>query len=386
MAERRKNRKRKDDAPNAGDGAGTVADKPTKEEYAVAKWIRDNVPSKKTKFLSHNVEYFTGSRAVGALLENSPWNKSLFETREQVTDFLDAMLRHKFFHRAKKIVVSEEELNKIRNAKKKGNKEIKDEKKSQDKEKEESKEVPKDSATDGKEGGKDKKDEEERKEPKKKPKVRLEMHIDQYFADCNDAYVWIYEPIPIYYWFFGTLVVLGAIGVCLFPLWPSTIRHGVYYLSVAGAGFFVFILTLAVIRVIVFCLLWVLTLGRHHLWLLPNLAEDVGFFGSFWPLYQYEYCGPCSNGDKKSNKKKRHKKDKDSDCEDNSTPQSGREEERSEREETTTSEETAIKSEERRTDATESNGEEGSEEGSESEKSNTGRDFEMVQHNEVDYK
>lgn len=110
--------------------------------------------------------------------------------------------------------------------------------------------------------------------------------MEQYFVDCNDAYVWIYEPIPVYYWFFGTLVVLGAIAVCLFPLWPLTIRHGVYYLSVAAAGFLVFILALAIIRMIVFCLLWVPTLGRCHLWLLPNLTADVGFFASFWPLYQ----------------------------------------------------------------------------------------------------
>lgn len=110
--------------------------------------------------------------------------------------------------------------------------------------------------------------------------------MEQYFVDCNDAYVWIYEPIPVYYWFFGTLVVLGAIAVCLFPLWPLTIRHGVYYLSVAAAGFLVFILALAIIRMIVFCLLWIPTLGRCHLWLLPNLTANVGFFASFWPLYQ----------------------------------------------------------------------------------------------------
>lgn len=163
------------DGPSSGDAA--TADKPAKDEYAVAKWIRDNVPSKKTKFLSHNVEYFTGSRAVGALLESSPWNKTLFETREQATDFLDVMLRHKFFHRAKKIVVSEEELNKIRNAKKKGNKDAtKEEKKSVDKEKDEAKESEKNNGSEGKDG-KDKKDgdekQEERKETKKKPKVIL---------------------------------------------------------------------------------------------------------------------------------------------------------------------------------------------------------------------
>lgn len=169
------------------------------------------------------------------------------------------------------------------------------------------------------------------------------MHMDQYFVDCNDAYVWIYEPVPVYYWFFGTLVVLAAIVVCLFPLWPLTIRHGVYYLSIAAAGFLIFILALAIFRMIVFCLLWIPTLGRCHLWLLPNLTADVGFFASFWPLYQvyyyiaflltyqedkqvfitwdtyvclqYEYYGSTSDNDKKVSKKKR-KKEKDSDSED----------------------------------------------------------------------
>lgn len=282
-------------------------DKPSKEEYAVAKWIRSNVPSKKTKFdRTHNVEYFTGSRAVDALLENSPWS-TVFENREQASQFLDLMLRHKFFHRAKKVVISEEELNKMRGIKKKP-KDAKEDRKPG--EKEELKES-KDAAV-VKESEKSEEKADERKEHKKKPKVsvkihlsqsyfssssflqrknvrlqvRLEMHMEQYFVDGNDAYVWIYEPIPVYYWFFGTLVVLGAIGVCLFPLWPLTIRHGVYYLSVAAAGFLVFILALAIIRMIVFCLLWVPTLGRCHLWLLPNLTADVGFFASFWPLYQ----------------------------------------------------------------------------------------------------
>lgn len=63
-------------------------------------------------------------------------------------------------------------------------------------------------------------------------------------------------------------------------------RQGVYYLSLAAAGLLVFILALAVIRLIAFCIVWGLTFGRHHLWLLPNLTEDVGFFASFWPLYK----------------------------------------------------------------------------------------------------
>ncbi|XP_066593902.1 translocation protein SEC62 [Prorops nasuta] len=354
MAERKKNRKRKDDLTSLENE--TKQDKPSKEEYEVAKWIRNNVPSKKTKFdRHHNVEYFTGTRAVDALLENSPWRETKFISREQVTEFLDVMLRHKFFHRAKKVVISEEELCKMRGIKKKI-KEPKEEKKSNDKE--ESKD------------GKDKS--EEKKEQKKKPKVRLEMHMEQYFVDCNDAYVWIYEQVPIYYWCIGALVVLGAICVCLFPLWPLTIRHGVYYLSVAAAGLLIFILALVIIRMIVFCLLWIPTLGRCHFWLLPNLTADVGFFASFWPLYQYDYFGSSTENDKKSKKKK--KKDKDSDNED--TPLLKTEEKQNE----TSEPEEALGENVDKIKASSSETyevEEGSE-GSESDKSNTGKDFVML--------
>ena len=71
------------------------ANKPTSEEIAVAKWIKSNVFCKKTKFLSHTVEYFTASKAVDKLL-SSPWSiqgkngeRPLFETRESVVAYLD---------------------------------------------------------------------------------------------------------------------------------------------------------------------------------------------------------------------------------------------------------------------------------------------------------
>ena len=42
-------------------GEPPVPEKPTSEEYSVAKWLKANVPTKKTKFLNHHVEYFTGT-------------------------------------------------------------------------------------------------------------------------------------------------------------------------------------------------------------------------------------------------------------------------------------------------------------------------------------
>ncbi|XP_045029096.1 translocation protein SEC62-like [Daphnia magna] len=61
-------------------------------------------------------DYFTASKAVDKLL-TSPWSspgtnkeEPLFTTRESVVQYLDLLLRKKFFHRARKIPVSEQEL------------------------------------------------------------------------------------------------------------------------------------------------------------------------------------------------------------------------------------------------------------------------------------
>jgi translocation protein SEC62 len=147
------------------------------------------------------------------------------------------------------------------------------------------------------------------------------------------------------------LPVLGAIGVCLFPLWPPEVRLGVYYLSLAVAGLIGSLLILCVglyliggssisnmahvlyfltfhkyswcyytemfqycqlccqlctilllnisVRVILFGLIWLLTFGRHHFWFLPNLNEDVGFFDSFKPLYHHELMTSEKQSDSK---------------------------------------------------------------------------------------
>merc|ERR1712079_715205 len=116
--------------------------------------------------------------------------------------------------------------------------------------------------------------------------------------------VWIYDPTPWYYYIAGTAIVLGIIAVCLFPLWPMEARQGVYYLSVAAAGFLVFIIVLAIIKYILFLLCFIATMGKLKLWIFPNLTEDVGFFESFWPMYVYTYDRP--------------KKEKDSDDEESS--------------------------------------------------------------------
>lgn len=117
------------------------------------------------------------------------------------------------------------------------------------------------------------------------------MHLEQIFVDDLEPYVWLYDPIPLRTWMLGGLLVVAAIAVCMFPLWPRRMRDGVYYLSLAAAGFLGVILALAVIRRILFVIIFLASFGKHRLWILPNLTEDCGFFESFIPLYSYEYCG-----------------------------------------------------------------------------------------------
>ncbi|CAG9562094.1 unnamed protein product [Danaus chrysippus] len=351
-------------------GEPSESEKPTSEEYAVAKWLKANVPTKKTKFLNHHVEYFTGTRAVDALL-TSKWatgKNPIFTTRHDITDFLHLMLLHKLFHRAKKVPVTEQELKG-----KSRKKDVEKTSKSGDEQDEKNQ-----SACEGKETkDKDGKDNKE----KKKRKIRLEMHMEQVFLDTNDAYVWLYDPMPWYYWLCGALLLVGTVGVCMFPLWPATVRKGVYYLSIAAAGFLVLIIALAVLRVVVFCTVWVATLARHHLWLLPNLTEDVGFFASFWPLYKYEYRGPGSESDKSSKSKKKRKKEKHSDDEEEKTALMKETEVKDVKEKkvvTETTDTTDNKEEPPQPETSEQTDKLSESESENSQRSSTDRDFEMI--------
>ncbi|KAI1285315.1 Translocation protein SEC62 [Halotydeus destructor] len=281
-------------------------EKPSKLQYDVAKYLRRTLPEKKTTMLGHKVDYFIASKAIDALLESN-WAKAtgestIFPSRESVIDFMDDLLRHKLFHRARKIIVKPEDKKT-----KKTDQEV------EVSAAEEKKDKPKKEK--GKKTDSTEKESDEKVEKKKeKKKVKFDMHLTQIFVDGNEPYIWIYDPVPLKTWFIGMGLVIGAIAVCLFPLWPRIVRTWVYYLSIAAAGFLFFIIGLAVVRFIVFCLVWLTTFGKHHFWLLPNLTEDVGFFASFWPLYQYEYKGDENESDKQKKEKKKSKA-KDSDAE-----------------------------------------------------------------------
>merc|ERR1712168_122231 len=177
----------------------------------------------------------------------------------------------------------------------------------------------------------------EKEREKKKRKVRLEMHMDQVFLDSSDAYVWLYDPTPWYYYLAGGAIVLGIIAVCLFPLWPMEMRQGVYYLSVAAACFLVFIIALAIIKYIIFILLFIGSAGKLKFWIFPNLTEDVGFFESFMPVYTYTYEKPKKAKESDDEESSEEEEEENEDGEgaqdgDGEGSETGREEEKQEEE------------------------------------------------------
>uniref|UniRef100_A0A1A9VWH6 Translocation protein SEC62 n=1 Tax=Glossina austeni TaxID=7395 RepID=A0A1A9VWH6_GLOAU len=108
MSEKKKSRRRKDEYQAPGE----QIEKPTKEEIKVAKWMKKNVKTKKTKLMNHDVEYFTSNKAIDALLKSkfAEGYTPYFTAREDVVAFLDTMLIHKFFHRAQKVPINVDEI------------------------------------------------------------------------------------------------------------------------------------------------------------------------------------------------------------------------------------------------------------------------------------
>ncbi|XP_063772282.1 translocation protein SEC62 [Pseudophryne corroboree] len=308
---------------------------PTKDEKAIAKYLRFNCPSKSTNMMGHRVDYFIASKAVDCLLD-SKWAKAkkgeeaLFTNRESVVEFCNRLLKKQFFHRALKVMKMKPE--------KDPKKEKEKDKGKLDSGKEEKRESKKDSTKEEKvKKDKEKKKEAEKEETKKdetpgtpkkketKRKFKLEPHEDQLFLDGNEVYVWIYDPVHFKTFAMGLILVIAVIAATLFPLWPAEMRVGVYYLSVGAGCFVASILLLAVARCILFLIIWLLTGGRHHFWFLPNLTADVGFIDSFRPLYTHEYKGP--KDDQKKDEKTESKKPVKSDSEDKSDSEKKEEEE-----------------------------------------------------------
>ncbi|XP_077415225.1 translocation protein SEC62 [Vanacampus margaritifer] len=369
MAERRRHKKRIQEESE-----------PTKEERAVAKYMRFNCPNKSTNMMGQRVHYFTASKAVDCLLD-SKWAKAkkgeeaVFTTRDSVVDYCNRLLKKEFFSRALKVMKKKSEKDTKKDKKSKGDsgkEEDRKGKKDKDKKKE---------AADAGEAKKDKSDDSPKKKKEVKKKFKLELHEDEVFLDGNEVYVWIYDPVHFKTFAMGLIVVIAVIAATLFPLWPAEMRVGVYYLSVAAGCFVASILLLAVARCILFLLIWLVTGGRHHLWFLPNLTADVGFIDSFRPLYTHEYKGPRGGTSKKVKEDAGAGEARKSDSDDNKSDSEKKEDEEEEYEDDDKERKSGEDEEEEEERRSDTDSERKEDDGSQH---SNGNDFEMITREELD--
>ncbi|TXT08782.1 hypothetical protein VHUM_02910 [Vanrija humicola] len=81
-------------------------------------------------------------------------------------------------------------------------------------------------------------------------------------------------------------MVLVMLAGVMFPLWPTSLRVGVWYLSVGALGLIGAFIVLAIIRLIFWCITKIFM--SKAIWMFPNLFEDVGFVDSFIPLWAWD--------------------------------------------------------------------------------------------------
>jgi len=114
----------------------------------------------------------------------------------------------------------------------------------------------------------------------------LEISSQQYF-DTDGYYIWQWQS-PRQRWMSFLIsagLILGVLVLVMFPLWPDSMRTGVWYISMGGVGLVGVLFVLGIIRLVLFVISLILPWTRPGIWLFPNLFADVGVVDSFIPLW-----------------------------------------------------------------------------------------------------
>jgi len=91
----------------------------------------------------------------------------------------------------------------------------------------------------------------------------------------DEYYAWFYEGSQWTNYVGGVAMVAIILAGVMFPLWPPTLRLGVWYISLVFLGLIGLLLVIAVIRLI-FYIITVLV-ASPGIWIFPRLFADVGF-------------------------------------------------------------------------------------------------------------
>ena len=118
--------------------------------------------------------------------------------------------------------------------------------------------------------------------------VRPHNPASSKFENSKDAfYVWDYEGDKTWTYIMLGVMLAVVFAVCLFPVWPHSLRVGAWYVSVT---LLLFMLGFTIVRTVVFILSW---LCGYSIWILPNVFDDdLSVSDSFKPLISMEQSSP----------------------------------------------------------------------------------------------
>ena len=125
--------------------------------------------------------------------------------------------------------------------------------------------------------------------PAKQKRVKGLWHVKiEQQQDISDDlhYIWLYEGPQWKQKLYAGGALILILATVMFPLWPMTLRIGVWYLSMGLLGLIGLFFAMAIFRLILFCV--TIFTVPPGLWLYPNLFEDVGFFDSFRPVWGWQ--------------------------------------------------------------------------------------------------
>jgi len=115
-------------------------------------------------------------------------------------------------------------------------------------------------------------------------------------------YVWFYDGPQWKTYLGGALLVAVILAGVMFPLWPVTLRIGVWYLSMAGFGVIALFIAMSIFRLIFYVI--TVVVASPGIWIFPKLFADVGFIDSFIPGWDWDIPPP-----KKQKKRRGEEKD-----------------------------------------------------------------------------
>lgn len=90
-----------------------------------------------------------------------------------------------------------------------------------------------------------------------------------------EYYAWFYEGSQWTTYAGGALMVAVMLAGVMFPLWPPTMRLGVWYLSIGCLGLVGLFFAIAIVRLILYII--TVVVASPGIWIFPKLFADVGF-------------------------------------------------------------------------------------------------------------